>query len=106
MAESAADFRELAAAAADRGRAAGLIGGRRGRREEAHEEGELVDGARRRDRIPRGGVGDAVRLGGSLAVRVLLALGLEQLVGDAHLDVVGLAGEEQQRLVLRLPAET
>ena len=24
---------------------------------------------------------------------------------DAHLDVVGLAGEQQQRLVLRLPAE-
>ena len=38
-------------------------------------------------------------------VGVLVALGLEQLVGDAHLDVVGLAGEHQQRLVLRLPSE-
>ena len=37
--------------------------------------------------------------------RCFVALGREQLVGDAHLDVVGLAGEQQQRLVLRLPAE-
>ena len=42
---------------------------------------------------------------GELAGRRLVALGLEQLVGDAHLDVVGLAREQQQRLVLRLPAE-
>ena len=35
----------------------------------------------------------------------LVALGLEHLVGDPHFDVVGLAGEQQQRLVLPLPAE-
>src|SRR5207302_6194764 len=29
----------------------------------------------------------------------------EQLIADAHLHVVGLAGEDLQRLVLRLPAE-
>src|SRR5262249_25115871 len=30
---------------------------------------------------------------------------LKQLVGNAHLDVIGLAGEHRQRFVLRLPAE-
>ena len=30
----------------------------------------------------------------------------EQQVGDAHLYVVGLAGKDVQRLILRLPAET
>jgi len=30
---------------------------------------------------------------------------LEQLIGDAYLDVVGLAGKHQQRLVLRLPSK-
>ena len=34
-----------------------------------------------------------------------VALVGEAFVGDALLDVVGLAGENQQRLVLRLPAE-
>src|SRR5262249_54732765 len=41
----------------------------------------------------------------SLAARGLVALLREELVGDTHLDVVGLACEHQQRLVLRLPAE-
>src|SRR5262245_15510057 len=43
--------------------------------------------------------------GGSAAGR-LVTLVLEQLVADAHLDVVGLTREEQQRLVLCLPSET
>src|SRR5439155_24132403 len=30
----------------------------------------------------------------------------KQFVGDAHLHVVGLTGEDHQRLVLRLPAKT
>ena len=34
-----------------------------------------------------------------------IAFGRECLVADSHLDVVGLAREDQQRLVLRLPAE-
>src|SRR5207245_2262415 len=38
-------------------------------------------------------------------VHGLVALDRKQLVGDPHLDVVRLAGEEEQRLVLRLPAE-
>src|SRR6185436_2183250 len=96
----AAGLREVAAAAADRSGAAGLVGGRLRRREEAHEEGELLDRAERREGAAGGRIRDAVRVGRELAVAVLVALGLEQLVGNAHLDVVGLAGEEQQRLVL------
>ena len=42
---------------------------------------------------------------GELAARGLVPLLLKALAGDPHLDVVGLGGEEQQRLVLRLPAE-
>ena len=40
-----------------------------------------------------------------MAARRLVTLGLEQIVGDPLLDVVGLAREDQERLVLRLPAE-
>src|SRR5262245_54536772 len=36
---------------------------------------------------------------------MLLALILKELVADAHLDVVSLAGEDKQRLVLRFPTE-
>ena len=48
-------------------------------------------------------VSDAVRIAHVLAI--FFTLGLEQIVRDAHLDVVGLAREHQQRLVLRLPPE-
>ena len=50
--------------------------------------------------------GDAFRSSVELAVRIAFALVLEEIVGDAHFDVVGFAGEQQQRLVLRLPAES
>jgi len=40
-----------------------------------------------------------------LAGRIAVALILEELVGDAHFHVVGFAGEQQQRFVLRLPTE-
>ena len=40
-----------------------------------------------------------------LAVRVVLPLILEQVVGHADLDIVRFTGEQQQRLVLRLPTE-
>ena len=73
-----------------------------GGRQEALEVGELLDGA---DRRRHGSCRDVVGHRRELAGRGLVTLGLEQLVGDAHLDVVGLAGEEQQRLVLSLPAE-
>src|SRR5207245_3215160 len=78
---------------------------RGGRRQEALKEGELLD------RVQSGrcgrdlGVGDVIRDSGELAVRVLLTLLLKQLVRDAHLDVVCLAREQQQGLVLRLPPE-
>src|SRR5579864_8068199 len=39
------------------------------------------------------------------AVRVFLALVRKILIGDAHFDVIGLAREYRERLVLRLPAE-
>src|SRR5215468_8092192 len=50
---------------------------------------------------------DVIRLRLFWAVAIwILLFGLgEQLVGDAHLDVVGLAGKHRDRLVLRLPAE-
>ena len=50
-------------------------------------------------------VGHVVGHRGELAGGVLVALLLERLVGDAHLDVVGLTREDQQGLVLGLPAE-
>ena len=103
----AADVGEQVAAAADRVRAARRVGRRRRRRQEAHGRSRTsrcalmpVSGVdRRRCSVKSFGVVANWHSG------VCVALGLEQLVGDAHLDVVGLAGEQQQRLVLRLPAE-
>src|SRR6185369_6606810 len=46
-------------------------------------------------------LGERIELTG----RIRVALVAEELVGDALLHVVGLAGEHQQGLVLRLPAE-
>src|SRR5882762_11675659 len=82
------------------------IGRRRRRREETHEERELFDVAYR---VKSGGgsrIGDAVRNRRELAARSFIPLGLKQLVGDALLDVVRFAGEEEQRFVLRLPPKT
>src|SRR6266550_8208969 len=82
------------------------IARRRRCREEAREEGELFD---RTDRI-KGPL--AVSLGHvvgnctELASRCFIPLGLKELVGDTHLDVVRLAGEQQERLILGLPAKT
>src|SRR6267378_2159564 len=45
------------------------------------------------------------RLGVAVAIGVLLPCRREQLVGNAHLDIVGLSGEYGDGLVLRLPAE-
>src|SRR5215475_12433935 len=79
--------------------------GRNGRSEEAHEGGELLRAAHGLD--GRGGVGvcGVVGYGGELAARRLLTLLGKELVGDALLDVVRLAREDQERLVLCLPAE-
>src|SRR5439155_2787082 len=92
-------------AGGDGGGAAGEREGRGRRSQEPHEEAEPLDGA---DGVRRGGavgVGRGVRRAGELTILRLVALLREQLVGDAHLDVVGLAREEQERLVLRLPPE-
>src|SRR5262249_31398406 len=45
------------------------------------------------------------RLGVAVAIGILLPCRREQLVGNAHLDIVSLSGEHGERLVLRLPAE-
>ena len=77
-----------------RRRIIGNAGGRgRGRREEAgeHGEGDYVTGDLRAGEIEIGlvfGSGIVEARGGRIA-----AFGLEQFVGDAHLDVVGFAGE-------------
>ena len=77
------------------------VGGARKRMKSANFSTQLSTPARRCRRALVIAVGHLRELAG----RGLVAFGLEQLVGDAHLHVVGLAGEEQQRLVLRLPAE-
>src|SRR5262249_52625943 len=100
VAERAADAREFTAAIRSRGVAARAARRRRRRREEPLEVGKLDDrGQLRRARR------DVVGPRRELAVAVLLALLLERLVADTHLDVVGLAREDHQRLVLGLPAE-
>src|SRR5262252_9630974 len=101
----AADLHEEVLAVGDGGGAARHRLGRQGRSEEAHEGGELLRTAHGLG--GRGGVRvrDVVRHGGELAARRLLALLGEELVRDALLDVVRLAREDQERLVLRLPAE-
>ena len=86
------------------------VGRGSGRSKHAHEVGKAFD------------VGDDGRIGGSRGCdrkveRViwrsdektggsLVAFLREQLVRDTHFDIVGFAGEHDQGLVLRLPAET
>ena len=106
MAVRAARALEERPAGRDGGGAAGEREGRARRGQEPHEEGELLDGA---DRVRRGGalgIGRVIRRAGELTIRRLVALLWEQLIGNSHLDVVGLAREEQERLVLRLPPES
>ncbi len=103
--EGTAHALEEVAAVGDRVGSARLVR-RRGRRgQEAHEVSEPLHPAERFDRTRRLGVRDVVGRLRELAVRRLIPLGLEELVADAHLDVVGLAREEKQRLVLGLPAK-
>ena len=76
------------------------------RREEALEIGEVLDRGRAREGVVRLHVLHVVGHARGIAIRVLLPLVLEELVGDAHLDVVGLAREYEKRDVLGLPPET
>ena len=64
-------------------------------------EGHNVGGVRAAD----GKTGVALRRAIRCALRVFLALVLEVFIADAHLHAIGLTRENQQRLVLRLPAE-
>ena len=105
MAERAADVRKALRPRSIESDPPGVVVDGVGRREEALEHRELLDRADRVQRRERLGVEDVVGHRRELAARRLVTLDLEQLVGDAHLDVVGLAREQQQRLVLRLPAE-
>ena len=102
VAERAADVGEDLAAARE-----GRVDRRRLRRVgEARERREADDvGDRRHGAGARIDLGAILRQAVELAAAVGLALVGEDLVGHALLDVVGLAGEDQQRLVLRLPAE-
>ena len=105
MAERAADGGEQLPAPRDRFDTPRRIERRRRRREEAREEGELLDRAQALDQRLGDALGGVVGDRRELAARGLVALGLKELVGDPHLDVVRLAGEQEQRLVLSLPSE-
>src|SRR5215469_214187 len=105
MAQSAPDVGEYLSASGNRGGSAWCVGRWGGWGEEAHEGGKLLNGAEGLGASDAIGVDHRVRHRRKLAAGRLVALGLKDLVGDAHLDVVRLAGEEQQRLVLCLPAK-
>ena len=105
MAERAPDTAEQASPSRNGRGPSRRIGRRRRCREEAREEGELFD---RTDRLKGRraiSLGHVVGNRNELASRGFIPLGLKELVGDTHLDVVRLAGENQQGRVLRLPAE-
>src|SRR5207342_333702 len=78
----------------------------RGRREQPHEAGEVVDAP-----AAGAGVSDIFRLGNRIADAHPLGrdaiggLAREDVVRDAHLVAVGVATERQQGRVLRLPTE-
>ena len=82
---------------------------RHGRTQHAHEIGETFHvrqhcGIRRRQGAERGRV-VGCHIPEPLAGRGLVPLLGKDQVGNAHFDVVGLGGEQQQRFVLGLPAE-
>src|SRR5207245_5791187 len=74
--------------------------------EEAREEVELFYRTNRIEGRLAVSLGHIVGNCIELASRGFVPLGLKELVGDTHLDVVRLAGEQQERLVLGLPAKT
>src|SRR5262249_27109255 len=77
--------------------------------QEAHEDLELEPIGKHADRkeIDVVAANQIIwqRLTGAVAERVLFASLREQVVRNAHLDVVRLAGKQLNRLVLRFPAE-
>src|SRR6185437_15520246 len=89
----------------DRGGTARYRGRRGWRGQEAHEGAEPLDVAQRVIGSGLRGIGHTVRSSAELAACRFVALDGEQLAGDAHLDVVGLARKQQSGHVLLLPAE-
>ena len=107
VAQVASDLREERLAFRNR-RSATWLGARRRRRgQETHERSEHLDIAQNRERL--GGIGRVRAVVGRGYGRgeeaTFFALRLEELVGNAHFDVVSLSGEDQQRFVLCLPSE-
>src|SRR2546425_349193 len=103
--ERAPDTAKQALAARNRlGAARGIRRRRRGG-EEAHEEGELFDGADPLEQRWFIEFGDIVRNGRKLAGWGLIPLRLKGLVGDAHFHVVCFTREDQEGFVLGLPAK-
>src|ERR1700693_2102822 len=86
-------------------------GGGRRRGQHAHEVGKGFDVREDRGVGIAGGrvsgreVEGVLRSGVEETARGFVALLREKLVGDSHLDVICLAGEQEQGFVLRLPAE-
>src|SRR2546428_11608212 len=74
--------------------------------EEARGEEKLFDRTYRIKGLLAVSLGHVVGNSIELACRGFIPLGLKELVGDTHLDVVRHAGEQQERLVLGLPAKT
>src|SRR5256884_2975831 len=103
--EGTSHFHEQIASVTDGIGAAGRREGRGGRRQEAHEEGELLDPVQSARGRGGFGVGDVVRDGRELARRIFLALRRKHLIADSHFDGVREAGVEQQGFILGLPAK-
>src|ERR1035438_1146457 len=73
------------------------------RRKQAHEVGKFLDVTQQIVRSDFGGIRKIVGGRQELTSRHLLALGLKQFVGDAHLHVVRLGRKQQQGFVLGFP---
>ena len=101
VAQGAADLGKHSAAASGGRR----LRGRLRRREEPHERGEFGDVAERLGHGRRPEVRDIFGSPIEQTRGGLIALRREQLARDPHLDVVGFSREEQEGLVLGLPAE-
>ena len=112
MADIAAGLVKRSLTRGDLGGDDGAVGGHGlGRGEEAHEIGEVahvIDHFLRLGQLVVDGVlgrGHNAFAGGGVLCTSLAALIGKQFVGNALLHVVGLPGEDDQRLVLRLPTE-
>src|SRR6266576_7188570 len=119
MAGGAADCAKEPAAVSDRGRSSRRSSGGCGLVEELYERNEQPNVTGHCGSAGTTRVGNVLRvadprqvqaIGGKPASQLVLTrqrpVLRKQFVGDADLHVVGLTGEDHQRLVLRLPAKT